>query len=278
MTYCLDAEAVAACGQLSIDIDPEAKFGWQGFSHETLIETPANIRRGTFDIDFIGAFSYMGGRETFMRHVSSVGRFCSIASNVITGQMEHPTDFLSAHPMFQGEFDWPLANGFREANQPMIDKSSIKAGELNARFGKIVIGNDVWIGEGAFIRRGITIGDGAIVAARAVVTKNVPPYAIVGGSPARVLKYRFSEDVIAQLLSLSWWKYEINLLAGVDFTEVDRAIDKILDNFAKFDIRLYTPDMIHVARDNTVTPCRYDRFSGSISAIVSESTAHDGSH
>jgi len=268
MSYSLDAEAVAACKRLSIDIDPEAKFGWQGFSHETFIETPANIRRGTFDIDFIGAFSYMGGRETFMRHVSSVGRYCSIASNVITGQVEHPTDFLSAHPMFQGEFDWPLVNGFREANQSMIEKSAVKAGELNARFGKIAIGNDVWIGEGAFIRRGVAIGDGAVIAARAVVTKNVPPFAIVGGSPARVLKYRFPEEIIAQLLSLCWWKYEINLLEGVDFTNIERAMETIRENFQKFDIRPYTPDMIHIAQDRTITPCRYDRFSGKISAIA----------
>jgi len=97
----------------------------------------------------------------------------------------------------------------------------------------------------------------------------VPPYAIVGGSPARVLKYRFSEEVIAQLLSLCWWNYEINLLEGVDFTGIERAIDTIRENFQKFDIRLYTPDMIHIAGDNTVTPCRYDRFSGKVSAIPS---------
>lgn len=68
-----------------------------------------------------------------------------------------------------------------------------------------IIGNDVWIGANAIILQGVTIGDGAIIAAGAVVTKDVPPYAIVGGVPAKVIKYRFSDEVILKLLQIKWW-------------------------------------------------------------------------
>ena len=73
----------------------------------------------------------------------------------------------------------------------------------------IVIGNDVWIGYEAVIMSGVTIGDGAIIGTRAVVTKDVPPYAIVGGSPARVLKKRFSDDIIDKLLKIKWWNWPV---------------------------------------------------------------------
>jgi acetyltransferase-like isoleucine patch superfamily enzyme len=72
----------------------------------------------------------------------------------------------------------------------------------------ITVGNDVWIGDGAMILPGVEIGDGAVVGAGAVVTKNVPPYAIVGGSPARLIRYRFSQDVIAKLLAIQWWRWD----------------------------------------------------------------------
>ena len=73
--------------------------------------------------------------------------------------------------------------------------------------GDIVIGNDVWIGYEAVVMAGVTIGDGAIIGARAVVTKDVPPYTIVGGVPARKIRRRFSDNVIARLLELKWWDW-----------------------------------------------------------------------
>ena len=75
--------------------------------------------------------------------------------------------------------------------------------------GDIVIGNDVWIGYEAILLAGITIGDGAVIGTRALVTKDVPPYTIVGGTPARVLRKRFSEDTISALLRLKWWDWPI---------------------------------------------------------------------
>ena len=79
--------------------------------------------------------------------------------------------------------------------------------------GDIVIGNDVWIGYEAVIMAGVTIGDGAIIGTRAVVTKDVPPYTIVGGVPARQIRKRFSEDMIAYLLDLKWWDWPIEKIS-----------------------------------------------------------------
>ncbi|WP_140538245.1 DapH/DapD/GlmU-related protein [Mesorhizobium sp. B1-1-8] len=76
------------------------------------------------------------------------------------------------------------------------------------RPGGVTVGNDVWIGHGAIMLPGVAIGDGAVVGAGAVVTKDVPPYAIVVGSPAKVIRYRFSEDVVAKLLAIQWWQWD----------------------------------------------------------------------
>lgn len=92
---------------------------------------------------------------------------------------------------------------------------------------KTVIGNDVWIGFGAIIISGVNIGDGAIVAAGAVVTKDVPAYAIVGGVPARVLKMRFPSTVLEKLLSLKWWRFSPWQLNGFQFNKIDAVIDQV---------------------------------------------------
>jgi virginiamycin A acetyltransferase len=118
----------------------------------------------------------------------TIGRFCSIGYYCQIGMHAHPVDFASTSPYTYGRknvFGRPCA--WNELTRPPE------------------IGNDVWIGSMAQILQGVVIGDGAIVAAGAVVTKNVPPYAIVGGIPAKVLKYRFDQGRIDGLLQLRWW-------------------------------------------------------------------------
>ncbi|TIR15279.1 MAG: CatB-related O-acetyltransferase [Mesorhizobium sp.] len=141
-----------------------------------------------------------------------VGAFCSIAGRVLficSGQ--HPTASATTFPIYSRLLKQP---------EPIAEDSK-PAG--------ITVGNDVWIGNGAMILPGVEIGDGAVVGAGAVVTKNVPPYAIVGGSPARLIRYRFSQDVISKLLAIQWWrwdddkvKHEAGLLTGPIETFIER--------------------------------------------------------
>ena len=108
--------------------------------------------------------------------------------------------------------------------------------------GPTEIGNDVWIGNGACIMGGIKIGDGAIVATNAVVTKDVPPYAIVGGVPAKVIRYRFDETTIKELLDLKWWEYDMADLGNVPWSNVRSAIKMI--KRAKDSIKPWKPNII----------------------------------
>ena len=124
-----------------------------------------------------------------------IGRFCSIACGVkfLFNSANHTLNSLSTYP-------FPLF--FEEWN---LDISNVTSSWDNK--GDIVIGNDVWIGYEAIIFAGVTIGDGAIIGSRAVVTKDVPPYGIVGGIPAKLIRKRFSEETISTLLEIRWWHW-----------------------------------------------------------------------
>ncbi|QOX65809.1 CatB-related O-acetyltransferase [Anoxybacterium hadale] len=124
-----------------------------------------------------------------------IGKFCSIAcgAKFLFSSANHTLKSLSTYP-------FPIF--FEEWN---LDKKNITSAWDNK--GDIVIGNDVWIGYEAVILSGVRIGDGAIVGSRAVVTKDIPPYTIVGGVPAKTIKKRFDDDVIMKLLQLQWWDW-----------------------------------------------------------------------
>ena len=124
-----------------------------------------------------------------------IGKFCSIACSTkfLFNSANHALDSLSTYP-------FPLF--FEEWN---LEKEKVTEAWDNR--GDIVIGNDVWIGYEAVILSGVTIGDGAIIGTRAVVTKDVPPYTIVGGVPAKPIRKRFDEKVIKELLKIKWWDW-----------------------------------------------------------------------
>lgn len=174
-----------------------------------LWEGPCSIKTTMKEIDRIGAFSYINGRGRFSNVM--IGRYCSIAEQVAVGYPEHPTTWLGTSSLQYMRPGWMSSYGnWQKTSHRTLKKSTF--------------GDDVWIGVGAFIRTGVTLGTGAIIGAHAVVTKDVPPYAIVGGNPARVIKMRFSDEIISDLLECAWWDYSPMQLDGCPFHDVPAAI------------------------------------------------------
>ncbi|MEA3315922.1 MAG: CatB-related O-acetyltransferase [Campylobacterota bacterium] len=193
---------------------------------EEAIEINGEVK--VFEVDSLGAFTYINGGSFY--DVKSIGRYCSIAFGCFTSPAEHPSTFLSTSP-FQYSYDnrWPTSNiwnSYREKNKesfPIMLRLRTEATKKES----VVIKNDVWIGQNVTILRGVSIGNGAILASNSVITKDVPDYAIMGGIPAKIIKYRFKEEIISRLLELKWWDLSLDLLEGVPFNDIEKAIELI---------------------------------------------------
>lgn len=138
----------------------------------------------------INRYSYVG-RNTLVQN-AQIGAFCSISEGCNIGMPSHPSNMVSTSPVFLA------GNNSLKKNFESIPYQSCP---------KTIIGNDVWIGANAKIKSGLVIGDGAIIAAGAMITKDVPDYAVMGGVPARIIKYRFDEMTCKSLKSIAWWNY-----------------------------------------------------------------------
>lgn len=177
------------------------------------LEYPCNIsRKSTFEgNNFIQKDSFFSGELGYGSYIGSschivakVGRFTSIAPRVIINPGVHPMypPYVSTSPLF-------ISNKQYYPNK-WVDKTLFEEiAHVPNSNDVVVIGNDCWIGDGAFIVGGVTIADGAIVLAHAVVTKDVPPYAIVGGVPAKIIRYRYTANQIYKLMSIKWWNKDI---------------------------------------------------------------------
>jgi acetyltransferase-like isoleucine patch superfamily enzyme len=166
---------------------------------QTILESRIFIKKGcNINNSYIGYGTYLSKYCDF--HNCHIGRFCSIAphSEVVTGL--HPTkNFVSTHPSF---FSIMKQSGFTFVNKNLFDEHKYAD---NDRKISVIIGNDVWIGYGVKILEGISIGDGAVIGAGALVTKDVEPYSIVGGVPAKIIKKRHNQKQIDFLIDFKWW-------------------------------------------------------------------------
>jgi len=157
------------------------------------------------------------GRHTFCGydcdiHCADIGSFTSIANNVVLGGGRHPMEWVGMSPVFYEGRDSVKAKFSTHRRAPVE---------------RVVIGHDVWIGHSAIVLPGVEISDGAVVGAGAVVTRQVPPYAIVAGNPARLIRYRFDESVVARLVASRWWKLndaELHRL-GPYFNDVEKFLE-----------------------------------------------------
>lgn len=137
----------------------------------------------------VGAYTYIGFNSNI---VGNVGRFCSIGNNVKCVPASHPLNLVSTSPCFYSKLKQNNISFYR-GNEKYIDEK------------EVVIGNDVWIGDNVLIKGGVHIGDGAVIGMGSVVTKDVAPYCVVGGCPAKVIKKRFDDKTIKFLLDKQWW-------------------------------------------------------------------------
>ena len=157
------------------------------FSEYSRLHGGARIHRSS-----LGRFTYV-----VAAHISNaqIGSFCSIGPARIGGLGRHPVDRVSTHPLFY--------SNRAQVNLALVETDTIQ------EHAPVCIGHDVWIGAQAIILDGLTVGNGAVVAAGAVVTRDVPPYAIVGGVPARILRFRFDDATADALEELEWWGWPI---------------------------------------------------------------------
>jgi len=204
-------------------------------SSNIAIETPSDVSAELgFSYELkIGAFTHINGG--FIQN-ATIGRYCSFARDVHIGQGTHPTDWLSVTPLQYN----PNYRGW-------INKSG-KNSPLKTRKFKwdlhTTIGSDVWIGHSVFIQDGISIGHGAIVGAGSIVTKNIPPFAIAAGNPARVLRFRFPTDVIIRLLETEWWNYHISEFKDIDYSNIYESLEIIENLIKEKKIEKYQPTII----------------------------------
>jgi acetyltransferase-like isoleucine patch superfamily enzyme len=201
------------------------------FMPDCRIEPYVSVHVGYLLPRALGAFTYS---HSALPRSASVGRYCSIAAGVSWMADAHPMEWASMSPF---SFDPQPLQGLRAW---FADHPAPRMLSFDHRPAPVSVGHDVWIGEQAMIKGGVSIGDGAVVGARAVVTRDVPPYAIVAGVPARVVRMRFPEELAARLRALAWWRFAPDLLAGlaVDRPEafVDELEARIADGAAPLDL------------------------------------------
>lgn len=182
----------------------------------------------------MGSFSYT--LSTLPSSVS-VGRYSSIALGLRVMGAKHPLEWASTSPVFYNRQLMMRTYESDLGEQPRYQKFEYQAGN-------ITIGNDVWIGENVTLGHGVSIGDGAVIASNSVVTKDVAPYTVVGGVPAKVIRARFNDETVRLLLESQWWKYSPSGLTDVDVRHPLEFAAHIIELAKSGAIKEYSPPLL----------------------------------
>jgi acetyltransferase-like isoleucine patch superfamily enzyme len=199
-------------------------------------ESPVTLRDITLGVPTkIGAYTYISGPAN-LRGLKSIGRFCSLGNDINIGPGHHPLNWLSTSPFQYNAafFDHPEIRGLGQTNLHYESPP------------EVIIENDVWIGSNVTIFRGVKVGNGAVIGAGSIVTKDVPNYAVVAGTPAKLIKYRFNQDIIDRLIKLQWWNYDLRGMKGVDFSSIETAINQLETALKNGNLEERTPKFVEI--------------------------------
>lgn len=209
-------------------------------------EAPSRTNRTSFGGKcHVGAFSYFADGRVYS---TDFGRYCSIAAGIVIGHSNHPTRWLSTSPFqYQQSYRFNMSAADKWDDKGKYDGDAVDPSLTRKAHAEVMrrttIGNDVWIGNDAKVIAGVNIGSGAIIGAGAVVTKDVAPYDIVGGVPAKKIGQRFDDATKEKLLALKWWDYAPWQLRHIDFSNVDEAITAVL-KMRESGVEPYTPGVV----------------------------------
>jgi len=192
-------------------------------SDACVLEPPCSIKWMQIENNFhLGAFSY--AVSGYYSEVS-IGRYTSIGEQVQIGRSNHAMTWISTSPFFYlRERIFVVGDEFTDAQSYQAYSAPPRPHARSTAFKTATIGNDVWIGHGAFILPGVTIGDGAVIGAMAVVTKDVPPYGVVAGNPGTLKRMRLNTRIAEAMQQLQWWRFAPWQLAEIDFSDPENAI------------------------------------------------------
>lgn len=206
------------------------------------LEVPVNLNDTAFCFDVkVGACTYISGKCEI--HHTDIGRFCSIGQECKIRLGYHKMDWLSTHPfVFDGE---DVTSGLASFGPYRLMRSNMLSMTREAShepIKRVKIGNDVWIGTRAIVMAGVSIGDGAVIGAGAIVTKDVKPFDVVVGAPAKKAKRRFPDDVCERILKLRWWDYDLSTLQKrIDFSQPKEALDLLEEGIATTELKPFRP-------------------------------------
>lgn len=184
-------------------------------SKKTIIEPYVSIvGGGTFIDASIGTGTYIG--SSCQLDYCKIGKYCSIGTNVRAVTSNHPLEHISTSPVFyktQSKQDTII----KVNNKSVFNNEKLMSNESFS----VIIGNDCWIGDNVLIKGGLTVGTGSVIGFGSVVTHDVPPFSIVCGNPAKVLRYRFDDETIKRIIESEWWNRDRDFLSKLDFDKID---------------------------------------------------------